>query len=352
MYRLRRLLARLKAALFEPALARPVLVLESDDWGAGDASQAVALNRLADLLESVRDADGHPAVMTIGLVSGFMDRSAWAAGQGYVRCTLEDPGQMPILDALRDGLARGVFVIQWHGLEHYWPQSVMQTAQRPEVGAWLASAAPTEDLPRELQSRWTNAARLPSTALSRAEIEAAVAEEAALLQRLFGIVPEVAVPNTFLWTDEVEQSWAAHGVRFVITCGMRYSHYDARGNMRPDLIDLYNGARASNGVSYLVRDVYFEPARGHVPENVVEEFAARTAMGRPCLIETHRFNYLGASAESSLAALEMMLRKALRRFPLLRFASSQEVGDALLARDVNWVANRSSVFAARMGLRV
>lgn len=351
MYRLRRGLARLAAHLFEPKLARPVLVLESDDWGAGSLEQASALRRLSHLLSDIRDAEGNPACMTIGLVLGTMDRGAWAAGQGYVRRGLDHPLYAPIVDALRTGMREGVFAIQWHGLEHYWPEALLASRHRPEVAAWLAEERDSEVLPKELQSRWTDASCQPSLPLAEAAIEAAVAEEARLLARLFGQVPEVAVPNTFLWTDAVEKAWARHGVRFVVTPGQRYTHWDAARRMRLDRHWLYNTQRSRQGVYYLVRDVYFEPARGDRPERLLQGLGERAARGRPCLVETHRFNYLGAQADLSLAALERALREAKRMFPDLRFASSQTLGKALLARTPGWVRAPSWLGMAGLGVR-
>ena len=39
----------------EPVLRRPVLIIESDDWGAGPASQAAVLGEIARLLACFSD---------------------------------------------------------------------------------------------------------------------------------------------------------------------------------------------------------------------------------------------------------------------------------------------------------
>ncbi|MBS0174489.1 MAG: hypothetical protein JSR64_10675, partial [Nitrospira sp.] len=57
----------------EPVLNRPVVIFESDDWGVGPQSDAVALNQIARLLERHRDGRDHPAVMTIGVVGACPD---------------------------------------------------------------------------------------------------------------------------------------------------------------------------------------------------------------------------------------------------------------------------------------
>src|SRR5512143_1501807 len=52
----------------EPVLRSPVLIIESDDWGAGPLQQADALRCIAALLQRVRDRSGRQAVMTLGVV--------------------------------------------------------------------------------------------------------------------------------------------------------------------------------------------------------------------------------------------------------------------------------------------
>lgn len=326
-------------------MRHPVLILESDDWGA-DAparvnAQAEALVQLAGLLGSLRDGAGRKAVMTIGLVSGILDRQRLGEGGAGGRLTLDHPSQAPVLAALRLGVAEGVFAIQWHGLEHYWPQALLTRRSDPEIAAWLAGEAPTESLPVSLQSRWVDAAALPTRPLPAAAIRRAVQEEAALLKKLFGLVPTVAVPNTFVWNDEVERAWFEAGVRFVVTPGARYIGRDDAGRLVADRQGIRAGEAAPTGVHYLVRDVYFEPARGHEPERLLAGLAARARAGRACLVETHRFNYLGEGAAAARQALRYALEAALERHPDLRFASSAELGEALLRRDPAWVRTPS-----------
>jgi hypothetical protein len=76
---------------------------------------------------------------------------------------------------------------------------------------------------------------------------------------------------------------------------------------------------------YLVRDEYFEPSRGHSAEQALTALEAKTRLGRPTLLETHRCNFLGDKAAHALGELERLLKTALTRFPDLRFMSSSEL---------------------------
>ena len=328
----------------EPVLRRPVLVIESDDWGAGPLAQAGALRQVSALLQRVRDCSGRPAVMTLGVVLEVPDGARIAAGgcTEYHALTLADARFGDVRAALQGGIRAGVFVPQLHGQCHYWPPALMAAAQADDrVGAWLIASAPaaTEDLPAPLQSRWIDAARLPSRALASDTIQSAAAAEAADYQAVFGAVPQVAVATTFVWNDVVEAAWAQAGVEVVITPGHRATCRNAAG--QPDCVDatMQSGERSPAGPTYLVRDVYFEPALGHAPQRLADGLATRTRQGRACLAETHRFNFLRAPA-ASLAALEAGLNAALAACPEVRFLSPLELARALQSRDPAWVETR------------
>ena len=333
---------RLIALWHEPVWRCPVLVIESDDWGAGALSQADALDALRALLSRHRDHSGRQPVMTLGVVLAIADTEAIrvAGGREYVSIALDDARLAPVLAALRAGIADGVFAPQLHGMEHYWPPAVMAAAQTDkQVAAWLAGDAlpRTEDLPSPLQSRWTAAAVLPSLPLSIPEINEAAAAETAAFQRIFGMMAQVAVPTTFVWNDAVEHAWAAHGVRCIVTPGTRHEYRDAQGHPAGDGRYILNGERGQGGVLYVVRDQYFEPALGHRAEQGLAALARQTACARPTLLETHRFNFIGEPADAALHQLDRLLSEACAAYPALRFLSTQEIAEAMARKDMNLI---------------
>lgn len=341
----------------EPVLKQPVLIIESDDWGAGPLHQADVLQRLSALLQRTRDCSGRPAVMTLGVVLEVPDGARIVASNctEYHGMTLADRRFEAVRAALHAGVAANVFAPQLHGQCHYWAPALLAAAQADDaVRAWLVAPEPaaTEALPSHLQSRWVDATRLPSRALEPDAIRQAVATEAAAYQAVFGSVPEVAVATTFVWTDAVETAWAQAGVAAVITPGRRATCRGVDG--RPACVDrsMLSGERSPAGPTYLVRDVYFEPALGHPPQRLADGLAARTRQGRACLVETHRFNFLQAG-DASLSALEAGLDQALAQWPTLRFAASAELAKALADRDPLWVETRLrprlAAWCARLG---
>ncbi len=359
----------------EPVLAVPVVTLESDDWGprADPEGEARALRALAGVLAAQRDAEGRPAVMTLGIVLAAPDGRVWreagpdALRRGvWPRVRLADPSQAPILEAVREGTLRGVFVAQLHGMEHCWPPAVRAVAARDaRVAEWLRSG-PVPDpaaLPPVLQTRWADCSTLPSRPIPEDLVEEAVQEEVAAWRALFGTPPRVAVPPTFVWTAAVERAWAARGVRCVVTPGVRHEGRDAAGRPAPGPVVL-NGERAAGGARYLVRDVHFEPARGHRPEAALRAVLARARQGRPVLIETHRESYVGEGAAEAREALRALLESVRAALPDVRFlpaetvartlaqgASSPLVAASLRRRIGAWAARVRALPGARRRLR-
>jgi len=322
----------LAAAWNEPVLRAPVLILESDDWGYGPLEQAARLERLAELLSRFRDALGHVAVTTLGIVLGGPDTERMRAErwEDYRRMTLADPRFAAVREALQRGSAQRVFALQLHGLEHFWPACLMRArAIDPRVRTWLEGAAfpSTEELPSPLQSRWIDTTELPSKPLPAVQVTAAAVEEARVFADVFGVPPEVVVPATFVWNDAVEAGWAGAGIRVIVTPGVRNSRRDAQGRVVGDGGTHFTGAAAARGVRYVVRDSYFEPSLGHSCAAALESLRTKTHLGRATLLEMHRFNFLGdeAATERSFEEVTGLLKRACAEFPDMRFMSTAEL---------------------------
>lgn len=317
----------------EPVFRCPLLVLESDDWGAGPLAQADALRRILQVLEAFRDGHGRAPVMTLGVIFEVPDtnRIAHENAAAYHGLGLDDDRFGELRDVVDMGIRAGVFEPQLHGQCHYWPNALVSAASGDrEVRDWLtAPGLPrTEQLPSPLQSRWVDASALPSRPLPEKAINDAVAAEVATFHAHFGGRPRVAVATTFVWTATVEAAWHRAGVEVVITPGRRATLRDATGQPAGFDRTTLTGDMSDAGQCYLVRDVYFEPALGHGPKRLVAGLATRVDQGRACLVEMHRFNFLD-QADESLAALRDAIAQALARFPELRFVTPLELARAI-----------------------
>lgn len=324
----------------EPVLRMPVLVLESDDWGAGPLVQASALDDIAEVLRRFRDSRGRPAVMSLAVVLAVPDGPAIvdANGAEYRRACLDQAALVPVLDALKRGEVDGTFSLQLHGLEHFWPATLMANQDR-QVQKWLRAPSPaaTEWLQPHLQYRWIDARSLPSGLLPDAAVRSAVREEVETFGRVFGRAPTVVVPPAFAWTRVVEREWSSNGIECVVTPGERYVRCSANGELADDGERFANGDM-SDGIVYLVRYDYFEPARGRDAAHALRALRRASSEGRPCVLENHRSNFCESAVRAqSLLELERLVGGALAQMPTMRFLSSSELFRVLMRGDSQWV---------------
>lgn len=329
----------------EPVLRRPVMIIESDDWGAGPAGQAHAIAKIARILSGFADCDRRRPVMTLGMILASVDGEKTLSSDSYHRQTISMRTHGPLLDAIRSGVEAGVFSVQLHGMEHFWPPALLLASKTDQaVAAWLRCApeSPTEDLPSPLQSRWVDAALLPARRLTKTAVQQAAREEVATFREIFGSPPFIAVPPTFVWNGNVENAWADAGIGAVVTPGSRFETRDEDGRPAGRGAPIYNGQSGEHGIIYLVRDVYFEPLLGHTAEQALDALSAKTRLGRPTLFETHRFNFLGSEEKNkqALAELEQLLRMAVKNYPDLAFLSSGKLARILKNRDPDWLELR------------
>ena len=331
----------------EPMLRAPVLIIESDDWGAGPREQAEQLSRLEATLASFSDRLGRKPVMTLGIILSVADGPRMLADglRSYYRKGLDDPAFAGIMEAMKHGATTGVFALQLHGEEHYWPPALLAAANSlPRVAAWLLGpeSPRTEALPGWLQSRWIDAAVLPSKPLRADEIRTAALAEVTRFRDIFGSTPRVAVPPTFIWNNVVEVAWAEAGVRTVVTPGHRCEARDWEG--KPIVVGpaIVNAERSAAGLVYLVRDEYFEPARGHTAERALAALSRKTSVGRPTLLETHRANFLGdpVATDAAIRELDRLLTLARKAFPDLVFLCPEELASRMLEHDAQLVECR------------
>ena len=328
----------------EPAFIQPIVIFESDDWGAGPVAQVQALQEIVALLSQHANVVGEHPVMTIGVIlAAPAERTSGITGATESRLTLlTDDSQRAIRDALGEGAAREVFTLQLHGLTHFNEVALVAAAKsNPQLATWLAAAEPfwTELLPSELQSAWTDGSRLPSTDLPVSVLNAIAQREGMLWQELFGVSPSVGVPTTFVWTEQVESAWAAIGVQVLVTPGARYQGRGADGKPARSDKRILNGESGAAGIRYVVRNLYFEPSLGHSIDKLVDDITTRTRALRPSLVEMHRFNFCGPRAHpQALELLRGAVLRILAVMPEVRFMSTQRLAEIMVARDPAWIA--------------
>ncbi len=308
----------------EPVFTKPVLSFESDDWGPGPLNHSNVLAEICSMLKCYKDRWGNHPIFTIGVVLSEPDKQKIVAThyQKYACHSLNEQNYQPILDQLRQGEEEGVFSIQLHCREHFWPATLLASGlSDPEVDKWFNQPlAPVEALPCWLQSRW-------NPILTNQQIAKAVKSETDLFQQCFHRKPGLVIPPTFIWNNETEISWRINGIKTIVTPGKRFTSRGSGKKFECDKQLICNGQKSATGQLYLVRDCYFEPSMGHSWQQALQCLVSKTKCARPCLYETHRFNFVGDQQQlnKSLKEVKLLLDNLVSIFPDVYFTSSKEL---------------------------
>ncbi len=311
----------------EPMLRYPVVIFDSDDWGVGPVEQISALTDLLNLFLHYQDNKQQHPKLALGLILAEPDfKKIQSDPEQYYFKDLSDENYTALVQLIKNGFDQGVFDIYLHGMEHYWPSSLMSNLHREEVKNWLSAHTNhmTEDLPSFLQSRWCDTRSLPSSTLSETEIEQAVLQEQRCFKKIFEQTPKVVVPPTFVWTEQVIKTYVQHKIHLFITPGKQFTGRNADGALVSNGRTFLNGECDSTGACYLVRDIYFEPEKGHKADRVINDIINHTACGRPSLIEMHRFNFLKDKAHS-LSELKKLLDMITKQLPESLYFSAEQL---------------------------
>lgn len=331
MFVLAKYIRDIKFIVKEPVFRFPVLVIESDDWSPGNHEQVDALEKIKNILEKHVDDNGVHPVMSIGLVLSSAELESLCSSEPALKRVYFDSEPFaPIMNALIKGEKAGFYEIHLHGLDHFWEHSLksyikknLSQFQQEYFGQKLLR---NECLPAYLQSRWAECDCLPCKTLDNSQIEQAVNNETAEFYRILNREAEVVVPPTFLWTKNVEKFWAKNGVKVIVTPGSRFVSRDENGNMVADIERIYNGMTTEFGQTYMVRNGYFEPGMGHTASSALEYIKRSVYYGRPCLIESHRFNYINDDESyDAYDELDKFYTKAGEEFYDLKFSSTSEL---------------------------
>lgn len=344
---------------------RHIVVIESDDWGSirtstrRDYDRLVALgyamdrspysadvletaddlDRLLEVLDSVRDRRGRPACLTANMIMANPDfeRVRRADFREYfyepLGATLaRDPERRGVPERYADGFRRRLFVPQLHGREHIrwweWIEALRSGSKEARLTFEMGMCGvPLAASPEGRSFFYPPYVDDETLARSGADLDAMVREGFSLFERQFGFRPLSTMAPGYWWTDRVERLWSDLGVRYVQGALVHTEPTPEGARLRPHFM---GEPRATGGV-YLIRNGY-EPPMGWTegPEPCLRRVARAFRFRQPAVIEAHRMNFVGSIRPEvrtrGLHFLASLLQSILSEWPDTLFLSSPELG--------------------------
>ena len=344
---------------------RKIVIIECDDWGsirvpspeiynhlqkAGlsvDKSRfrfdtletKEDLEQLFNALASVKDQNGHNAIMTpvTNMANPDFEKIRQSDFTEYhyekFTTTLIKYGRgSDTFNLFKEGMSAGIFTPELHGREHITVPLWLQKLKEGNEDLLLAfnnGIASLDIRGIHPAARGFRPEFYFNNEEQKAFLMKSITDAVFLFHEIFGYKPRVFVPSNGIFHPDFEVAVAESGIKFLyVNHIMPYPVKDGKLKYRVFI----NGQHGPFGLTFYTRNCAFEPTdeRYNSIDHTVKQMEVAFRWGKPANISTHRVNFTGgidpANRAKGLSELKNLLKAIKKRWPDVEFMSS---GDAL-----------------------
>lgn len=351
---------------------RHIVVIESDDWGSirmpsrevydefinrgirvdrdpycryDGLATAKDLSKLFEVLTSVRDKDGNPAILTADTVvvnpdfRKIKDSDFKEYFYEPFTTTLNNSHRHEgTFELWQQGMKAGVFRPQLHGREHLNVKKWMRMLQAGDELTRTAFDLGTFGLTSAVDARINNNYMGAFNSGTKEDIEdykTIIRDAADLFEQILGYRSLSFIAPTYALHTDLEDCLCNVGVKYLqglITQKIPHGDdCDIEFRKRN-----FQGKRSQSGLIYLMRNVFFEPSQ-YASSDIVGECLQRIGQafrwGKAAVICAHRLNFIGSidsnNADVNLPLFKELLQKIVKQWPDVEFMSSDQLGNVI-----------------------
>lgn len=354
------------------AFSRPLVVLQSDDWGRVGVrdregyellrSRGVRLgehpydlytletaqdvNALSTLLKRHRDSSGHHPCLVMNFCTANLDfelmRSECNQTVRFLPLAKRLPGKWlrpGLLDEYRGGIDSEVFLPALHGVSHFCPAAIEGALAKPgerQELLFLLWEAETPyiywRMPWVGYEYWSPRAGFLSYEQQKPVIE----RSARNFSALFGVEPMSACAPGYRANGDTHRAWSEVGIRVAQSgtgSGLQAPHLDGRG------------------ILHTFRTIDFEPSQREVEISKYLEIARMCfAKGLPFIISIHAINFhstLKDFCRPALAALDQLLTALEADHPGMLYVNDEELHEIAVSGSLRSRGEKVEVVSAK-----
>lgn len=351
---------------------RHLLVIESDDWGTirmpsrevyeefmrrgirvdrdpycrydGLATKH-DLENLFEVLQSVKDKNGHSAVITANTLSAnpVFDKIKESDFTHYyfepfTETLRRDAAHAEAFNLWQQGMSAGVFHPQSHGREHLYVKKWLQTLRNGEpltrtafdLGTWGLTSL----VDQSIHEYYMGAFNSSEDADIRA-FEVIIYDALRMFKDIFRYDSLSFTPTTYEWSPKIEPCLVAHGVKYIQSTfqqkipigndqGVKWQY---RG---------FQGTKTRAGLIRLFRNCFFEPSTKENYDCVgdcLKRIEIAFKWGKAANICAHRLNFIGSidskNTDRNLPEFKRLLQEIVKRWPDVEFVTSDQLGEII-----------------------
>ena len=347
------------------------LIIESDDWGTirmpskevyeillnnnvevdkfsfdkhDSLESSEDLSCLFDVLESVKDSKGKPAVLTAYHVMANPNFEAIEAKdkKEYIYETILDtyarnPHTAQSFEWIKKGMEKGIYIPQFHGREHIhvkrWMEAIDSNSEKEQLSFQNSAIISTKS--KSCNSPYEKnyfAGQDYSDESEFYSIEKITFEGLKMFEQIFGFKSLSFTSQGGFWGDHILETLTSQGV---ILIGGRQFH-PVLGGKHKFINNKFWGEKNILGQIHWRRNCMFEPFENQNfdwTSKCMEEIEIAFRWGKPAVISSHRVNFIGSVFEEnrkkSLDKLQNLLSRVINKWPDVQFISTQQLAEIM-----------------------
>ncbi len=346
---------------------RKIVVIESDDWGSirmpsrevyedllqkGIRVDKLSYNRydslasendlstLFEVLSSVKDKNGNPAVFTANTIVANPDFDQIRASgfqqyfyEAFTETLKRYPRHSKSFALWNEGIEKKIFIPQFHGREHLNITRWLKALQNNVGYTRLAFDYRMFDLSTSLiisENSFMEALNYEN--INELEFQKqSLKEGLQLFNTIFGYRSKTFIAPVYIWDNNLNKVLKDNGV--VAFQGSWYQLQPIEGKEHRFKKQIhFTGQNNKLGQRYLVRNAAFEPSQDPDMDwinDVMLKMKIAFRWGKPAIIGTHRINYIGfidtSNRDRGLKLLKELLQKIVKQWPDVEFMSTDQL---------------------------
>lgn len=234
---------------------------------------------------------------------------------------------------LKEGISEAYLRPQFHGREHFHVKVIEERLLQKdkELMLSLKNRSLASLSPRENEGPGYTSAFGFRDFSEVPEFEPIIREGLEAFEKVYGYAAVHFTPPGGNEHRQVHSFGGKYGISYVDVPMVKKEH---QGNGQYKNQFYYTGKKNKDGITYMVRNVVFEPTENNADEAVnlaMKQIEAAFRWNRPAIISSHRVNFCGhvdpANRKKGLGALNELLKQITAKWPEAEFMSADELGD-------------------------
>lgn len=303
------------------------------------------LQMMFDVLQSVKDSQGHHACLTpyANIANPDFDKIRASGFTQYFREpfteTLKRYGSSHegSYELWKQGIAEHLFHPEYHGTEHINVLRFMRALQSGHKTTRLAfdnESVALPIIPGDEPLSHESTVFFIEKAEENEALKGDIQVGMKMFEELLGYRPKQFTPGAGIYSPALHSVLKEEGIGYINV--QRYLPYPL-GDGKYVKKFLSNGKKNEVGQKYVVRNCVFEPYWDNCKRNdnavagCLENVTAAFRMHAPAIISTHRVNFVGSLEAShrddSLQQLKSLLQEITKRWPDVEFMDGTQMCD-------------------------